>query len=45
MSHAQKVKFCWIPSQKGIQGNHKTDSVAESALVIGTQQKLKNAIR
>ena len=30
--HSKKVRFCWIPSHIGIQGNDKADSLVKAAI-------------
>ena len=32
ISHSKNVTFCWIPSDVGIQGNDKADSLAKATL-------------
>ena len=37
--HSKKVIFCWIPSNIGIQGNDKADSLAKAAINLTPDKK------
>ena len=44
MNHGKKVMFCWISSHIGILGKDKADSLAETALNMAPDKKIKDTV-